>query len=136
MNIKHELQNLISGKSGNSDDALIHTIASYLSSGQRTGPMAQEKHQNKSQETTKLIDFASKKNLFIADLKEENYIAEGAEQKVYIKGDQYVLKLNDAIYYASWEDYFHNLLLHNYFFGDTPYHLLGFYKKDGILYAV
>ena len=40
------------------------------------------------------------------------------------------MKLNDAIYYLSWEDYFTSLLLHNYFFPDTAYRLSGF-AKDG-----
>jgi hypothetical protein len=53
-----------------------------------------------------------------------------------MKDDQTVLKLNDAIYYASWEDYFHNLLLHNFFFADTAYRLLGFFLTDGLLFAV
>ncbi len=47
-----------------------------------------------------------------------------------------VLKLNDAIYYASWIDYLHNLLLNNLFFPDTAYQLLGFYKDLDIIYAV
>ncbi len=47
-----------------------------------------------------------------------------------------VIKLNDAIYYASWEDYFFNLLLHNYFFADTAYRFLGFYLQNTTLYAV
>lgn len=38
-----------------------------------------------------------------------------------------VIKLNDAIYYNSWEDY-----LHNYFFPDTAYELLGFTKDEDI----
>ncbi len=49
MNIKHELQNLISGKSGSSYDALIQTVANHLRSGKRTSPMAKEKHQEKTQ---------------------------------------------------------------------------------------
>ena len=47
-----------------------------------------------------------------------------------------VLKLNDAIYYANWVDYFHNLLLNNLFFPDTAYQLLGFHKDLDVLYAV
>jgi hypothetical protein len=57
--IKHELQNLISGKSGASYDALIQTVAGHLRSGKRTSPMAEEKYQNKAQETKELIDFAA-----------------------------------------------------------------------------
>lgn len=64
------------------------------------------------------------------------YISEGAEQRVYLKNSKFVLKLNDSIYYLSWLDYFHNLLLHNYFFLDTAYELLGFTKQNEILYAV
>ncbi len=56
--IKYELQNLISGKSGASYDALIQTAAGYLRTGKRAGPMAEEKHQNKAQEAEGLIDFA------------------------------------------------------------------------------
>ncbi len=56
--IKYELQNLISGKSGASYDALIQTVTSHLRSGKRTGPMAEEKHQNKAQETKELIEIA------------------------------------------------------------------------------
>ena len=47
-----------------------------------------------------------------------------------------MLKLNDSIYYNSWKDYFYNLLLHNYFFPDTAYDLIGFTKDNDILYAV
>ena len=46
------------------------------------------------------------------------------------------LFLNDAIYYASWIDYFHNLLLNNLFSPDTAYHLLGFYKEPNVIYVV
>jgi len=44
--------------------------------------------------------------------------------------------LNDSIYYSSWKDYFYNLLLHNYFFPDTAYELIGFTKDESILYAI
>lgn len=133
--IKHDLQNLISGKSGASYDALIQTVAGHLRSGKRASPMAEEKHQNKHKEREELISFANENNLFVESIPEESFIASGAEQKVYII-DKFVIKLNDGIYYASWEDYFCNLLLHNYFFADTAYDLLGFHISKDILYAV
>ena len=46
------------------------------------------------------------------------------------------MKLKDSIYYKSWRDYFLNLLLHNFFFADTAYELLGFTYDNEILYAV
>lgn len=98
--------------------------------------MAQEKHQRKGQETARLIAFATDYDLFLDNISEERFVAKGAEQKVYIEGDTDVIKLNDAIYYASWQDYFHNLLLHNYFFSDTAYRLKGFHLSEDVLYAV
>jgi hypothetical protein len=134
--IKYELQNILSGKSISGYDVVIQTVADNLRTSQKTSPMAETKHQNKGEETKKLIEFASKNNLFIDSINESAFISEGAEQKVYIQNNQYVFKLNDAIYYASWEDYFHNLLLHNYFFADTHYQLMGFYRKNDTLFAV
>lgn len=134
--IKYELQNLLSGKSHPSHCPIIEAVAGELGTGQRTGPMAQEKHQNKAQETAKLLKFAQQRGLLVDEIDETRYISEGAEQKVYIKNEEHVFKLNDAIYYASWEDYFHNLLLHNYFFPDTAYNLLGFYQVGQTLFAV
>lgn len=134
--IKNELQNILSGTSGNSYDAAIQAIAGHLRRSKRASPTAEEKHKNKPEEKEKLIDYAESLNLFYNDVPEENYISEGAEQKVFIQGDDAVIKLNDAIYYASWEDYFHNLLLHNYFFSDTAYSFLGFHIKNNTLFAV
>ncbi|MDO5655572.1 MAG: hypothetical protein Q4G27_05480 [Flavobacteriaceae bacterium] len=133
---KNELQNILSGTRIIGHDTVIQTIARHLRTGKRTSPLAEEKHQNKAKETEKLIKFAHQNRMFFDQIEEENYISEGAEQKVYIKNDEYVLKLNDAIYYASWEDYFFNILLHNYFFPDTAYHLMGFHFDGKILYAV
>ncbi len=53
-----------------------------------------------------------------------------------MKDSVHVIKLNDAIYYELWEDYFYNLLIHNFFFPDTAYELQGFTKENETLYAV
>jgi hypothetical protein len=42
-------------------------------------------------------------------------VSEGSEQRVFLKGSDSVIKLNDAIYYGTWKDYFYNLLIHNFF---------------------
>lgn len=57
---KYELQNILSGKSSASYDALIQTITHHLRTSQRAGPMAKEKHENKAEGTKKLIQFAKK----------------------------------------------------------------------------
>lgn len=133
--IKHELRNILSGKSGASYDVTIQAAARHLSASQRASQTPQEKFQIKEQEKGNLLAFALQNDLLI-DIQPKRYISEGAEQKVYLKDSKTIIKLNDAIYYASWMDYFHNLLLHNFFFSDTAYTLIGFTKKDDNFYAV
>jgi len=55
--------------------------------------MAQEYKQNKQQERESLIQFANQENLWLANINVENYVSQGAEQKVYLKDDASVLKL-------------------------------------------
>lgn len=134
--VKYELQNILSGKSSQSYDSTIQAVSSYLRGSKSSSKMVENQLKNKVQETKRLLEYAEKQKLVFNNINKKNYISEGAEQKVYIKNKDYVLKLNDAIYYASWEDYFLNLLLHNYFFADTAYQFLGFYKDEETLYAV
>ena len=134
--MKYELQLIISGESQVKYGAIIKTIANYLSRSQSASSLVKEFKHFKKQETEILEQYITKNNLWFSDINLENYVSEGAEQKVYLKDGKNVIKLNDAIYYNSWIDYFNNLLLNNYFFPDTAYHLLGFYKDIEILYAV
>ena len=134
--MKDEIQYILSGKSQVKHCHLIQTTCSYLKRSQGAGSVAEEYKQNKQQERESLIQFANQENLWLANINVENYVSQGAEQKVYLKDGTSVLKLNDAIYYASWIDYFHNLLLNNLFFPDTAYRLLGFFKELDVVYAV
>ena len=79
---------------------------------------------------------SQKNNLWVENIDFSQYVSEAAEQKVFLKNSKQVIKLNDGIYYNCWRDYFYNLLLHNYFFEDTAYELIGFVKENGGLYAV
>ncbi|WP_291285989.1 hypothetical protein [Flavobacterium sp.] len=134
--MKNELQNIISGKSQVKHGANIQAASGYLKNGKGTGTLAERGIHIKKQEETLIEQFATINELWIADLNIENFFSSGAEQLVYLKDERKVLKLNDTIYYTSWEDYFNNLLLNNYFFPDTAYKLLGFYKNTKGLYAV
>lgn len=134
-NLKNELQNIISGKSQARDGRNIQAIAHYLEESAFTSKEVKGSKQFKEQEAKGLSAYADLFNLWVAvDLSQ--YVSEGAEQKVYLKDSVSVLKLNDAIYYASWKDYFINILLHNYFFPDTAYRLVGFTKENRSLLAV
>ncbi len=135
--MRDEIQNILSGKSQVKYHHLIQTTCSYLKRSQGTSTVVKNHQQHKEEEETKrLIQFVDNNNLWIDDINIDLYISQGAEQKVYLKDGSTVLKLNDSIYYASWIDYLHNLLLNNLFFPDTAYNLLGFYKDLDIVYAV
>ena len=98
--------------------------------------MAQEDKHHKDKETEKLTTYIEQHNHWMTNINFSDFISEGAEQRVFIKDEKHVYKLNDTIYYAAWVDYLRNLLLNNFFFPDTAYQLLGFYKQEAILYAV
>ena len=135
--VKNELQNILSGKSEVSYGTSIQAITLYLRTSIGTSTTAQGNEPDKREETKKLIEYINNYHLWNCDINFNLFISSGAEQRVFIKDTHKVLKLNDAIYYASWIDYFNNLLLNNYFFPDTAYNLVGFYKSaDGILYAL
>lgn len=134
--LKNELRDIISGKSKVSFGATIQTIAGYLDHGSEPSDKFESSKQIREQETKRLEQFVTEGNLWIDDIDFSQYVSEGAEQRVYLKDSDHVLKLNDAIYYRCWTDYFHNLLIHNFFFPDTAYELIGFTKESGTVYAV
>lgn len=133
--LKDELHNVLSGKSKIRFGTIIQTIASYLSDGAQTGTAFEVEKHYKKEEEKRLEGYISDNRLWV-EIDLTQYVSEGAEQKVYLKDSDNVLKLNDSIYYTSWRDYFYNLLLHNFFFPDTAYDLIGFTKDQNVLYAV
>lgn len=92
--------------------------------------MAKGNKYDKTEETEQLIAYINAHQLWNCDINFDAFVSSGAEQRVYIQNNTKVLKLNDGIYYKSWIDYFNNLLLNNFFFPDTAYQLIGFYKSD------
>ena len=134
--MRDDIQHILSGTSQVKHHHLIQTTCSYLKRSQGTSSMVKDQQQHKEEETKSLIQFAEDNKLWVENINIDLYVSEGAEQKVFLKDGTSVLKLNDSIYYASWVDYFHNLLLNNLFFPDTAYELLGFYKNLDVLFAV
>ncbi len=132
----YEIQNILSGTQQVSHTTLIHATLNYLRRGKATSEMVAGDKHYKNEEAKIIIEYSHKNNLFVEVLDVNLFISEGAEQKVYLKEDKFVWKLNDTIYYESWQDYFCNLLLNNYFFPDTAYELKGFLLIENILYAV
>lgn len=137
MNVKHELQNIISGIGHHAEKNLIQTAANHIRKSEKTSGIPETEKFTKEQETEELITWIDNYQLWFKDHEESRFIASGAEQRVYLYSDErYVYKLNDSIFYKNWLDYFYSLLTHNYFFPSTAYELIGFYKNDGVLFAV
>jgi hypothetical protein len=134
--LKQELYDVISGKSQVRFGTAIQSVASYLAEGSKPSSEIENSKHFKEEEAKKLVSYVTDNGLWINDIDFTQYVSEGAEQKVYLKNSDHVLKLNDSIYYSTWRDYFLNLLLHNFFFEDTAYELLGFTYDNEILYAV
>ena len=134
--LKIQLHDVISGKSQVRFGSIIQAIASYLEKCTETGREIKGGKLLKEQEEKRLRDYIDEQQLWKSDIDFSQYLSEGAEQRVYLKDSEHVLKLNDSIYYATWRDYFHNLILHNFFFPDTAYNLLGFTSENDILFAV
>ncbi len=137
MSIKHELQSIISGNGSVRNGKIIQTITNHLRGKKKTIQGAAKTKLVKEQETQVLIDYVESQGLWYKDFDQSKYIGEGAEQKVYEFTDpNFVIKLNDSIFYELLEDYFNSLLIHNYFFPHLSYELLGFQILDGKLSSV
>lgn len=137
MNVKHELQNIISGVGEYAEKDLIKATANYLRQSQKTSGAPQKSELTKEQEAKELITWIDRHNFWFNEHDESRFIARGAEQKVYLHYDErYVYKLNDSVFYQYWLEYFYSLLIHNYFFSATSYELIGFFREGDILHAV
>jgi hypothetical protein len=137
VSIKHELQNIITENAKVRNGEIIQSITDYLRGKKKTISEIEKAKFLKKQETQVLTEFIENNGFWYKGLDESKYIGEGAEQKIYEDSDpKFVLKLNDAIFYAFWEDYFNSLLIHNYFFPHLAYELLGFCLQQEKLYSV
>ena len=134
---KDETRYVLSGKSQDSNGITIQAASSYLGGDAGSSYEAKEDRGGKREEEEKLRRYADAHGLwFDKSILGENF-SQGAEQRVYALGYKYVIKLNDSYFYNSWIDYFHSLLLHNLFFPDTVYELLGFtVNSDSLFCAV
>ncbi len=134
------IQDVISGKIQVSNYRAIQAAASYLRRVQGTSTLAKGGKQYEQEEIKLLKNYISKNNLwestFIKNIISKPSDAQGMEQKVYLKDENTVIKLNDSVCYLCWEDYFNSLLLHNLFFYDTSYELIGFTEIENKIHSI
>ena len=99
--LKNHLYAIISGKSEVRHGKIIQTIANYLRESQRTSTTFKGSKHYKEQEKQKLESYISKNQLWVKHIDFDLYVSEGAEQKVYLKDQKSVIKLNDSIDYFN-----------------------------------
>ncbi|ATA77670.1 putative polyvalent protein kinase domain-containing protein [Capnocytophaga canimorsus] len=135
--LKDELQNIINGNEYDGQTSLIQTIQRFLRGNETASKDLKSQESVKSQEEKRLIGYIEENNLwFEENINPENYLTEGAEQKIYRYDNHNVIKLNSCVFYERWYDYFNSLLIHNHLFSATKYELLGFKLVEGNLHSV
>ena len=92
----------------------------------------------KKEQSEFLKQYSTKNNLWIQNLPNENhFLAKGGEARIYLDSDnRSVIKLNDAVYYATWLEFFNSVVIHNLLFKETAYTFIGFIEKSNSLKAV
>ena len=71
--IKHELQNILSGKSEVSHGESIQAITRYLRESFGTSEKTKENESSKSEETKKLIDYINANHLWSYDIRMDSF---------------------------------------------------------------
>jgi len=129
---RKKLQNIIKGTLLQGQQDTCTTIRNILCQSFATSPTVKSEFESKAILKEKqgqfLKSYAKKVSLWLTSLPAgSQYLTRGGESQVYLAVDnRHVVKLNDAVYYATWTEYFNSLVIHNLLFPSTAYSLLGF----------
>ena len=139
---RKKLQNIVRGTRLQGQRDHCTTIRNLLSESFETGSTVKSEFQNraiiKEKQAHFLKSHAENAGLWIESLPPGcEYLTRGGESEIYLATDRLdVIKLNDAIYYATWTEYFNSLVIHNLLFPNTVYSFLGFTENKGSLCVV
>ncbi|MDQ6608572.1 MAG: hypothetical protein M3Y85_01995 [Bacteroidota bacterium] len=139
---QRKIKNITSGVVLTGEQDTCTTVRNFLCTSFATSTTVKEDFEGKAiikeEQALYLETHIQKHKLWIADLPgEDRFLTRGGEARVYLDTDnRNVIKLNDAVYYATWLEFFNSILLHNLIFENTKYNLIGFFKQDDKLHAV
>lgn len=113
-----KIKNITSGTvlTGQSDTCT--SIRNFLCASFATSTTVKDDFEGKTIIKEKQVRFLepyiSQHNLWIEDLPgEDRFLTRGGEARVYLDVDnKNVIKINDAVYYATWLEFFNSILLH------------------------
>lgn len=133
--IRIKLENIVKGivieEHGDTCTAVRNLLCTSFSTSTTVKKDFESKSISKEKQAEYLKQLASKHDWWVQNVpNKDKYLAEGGEAKVYLHVDnKSVIKLNDAIYYATWLEFFNSLVIHNLFFPATAYVFLGFIEE-------
>jgi hypothetical protein len=139
---KDQLSDIIAGKIFEGSGSTLQTARNYLSGSFETSKTIKRDFARfsviKEEQTEALKEFALRNKCLLNHKQLQwTFLSEGGESKVFLNSEgTHVIKMNDAVYYNTWLDFLNSILLHNLFFPETAYELLGFCKLEGDLYAL
>lgn len=140
--VRSKLQNIIRGTLIEEQPGSCTAIRNQLCRSFPTSTTVKKDFESKSRIKEEQVGFlqelAISQNLWLPGLPSDwTYLTHGGEAKVFLHADHLnVIKLNDAIYYATWLEYFNSLVIHNLLFPKTAYTFLGFMQKEDSLLSV
>lgn len=140
--IRSKLQNIVNGTRFEGPTDNCTTVRNLLIEGFGTGSTVKSEFESRAVVKEKQANFlrawAEEMGIGLDNLPiGSEYLTKGGESKIYLAPDRLnVIKVNDAIYYATWDEYLNSLLLHNLLFPNTTYSLIGFTETDNGLSAV
>jgi Serine/Threonine/Tyrosine Kinase found in polyvalent proteins len=137
---KRKLENIIRGSLIEGDSDNCTAVRNFLCTSFSTSTTVKRNFESKllikKEQESGLRNYATNNQLWFTHLPAQ-YLTRGGEAQIYLDIDsKHVVKINDAIYYATWLEYFNSLLLHNLIFKDTAYTFMGFINLDNVLHAV
>lgn len=139
---REKLQDIISGKHITWQADTCTAARNFLCSGFSPNTTVKKdfNHQSaiKKEQAKQLIAFTDENALWLQPPDEtERFLTQGGEAEIYFDQQHaQVVKVNDAIYYATWLDFLTSLLIHNLLFEETRYTLKGFILSNDVLKAV
>ncbi len=140
--VRQKLQHIVRGTVIETAQDHCTTIRNFLCSGYSTSTEVKTNFESqliiKEEQAERLREYAYVNAIWLKSLPENSqYLTRGGESKIYLDNDnRHVIKINDAVYYATWLEYFNSLVLHNLIFPGTAYDFLGFIDIDGNLNTV
>lgn len=120
--IKRQLQDIVCGNVLEGERTACTAARNFLCSRFGAGRTVKAAFEGraiiKKEQAQLLRKYAQEHQLWLNKLPSEwLYLAKGGESTVYYASDRkQVFKVNDAVYYATWGEYFDSLKLHNAFF--------------------